>query len=98
MKSRIRSLGLVALALTAGATAYANVHMNVEINPFGWAPPPPVVYEPPRYYAPPPVVYYGRGHWGDHGEGRGRNHDHGDRGDRGDRGRSEHHDEGDGRR
>ena len=93
MKSRIRSLGLVALALTAGATADANVHLNVEINPFGWgAPPPPVVYEPPRYYAPPPVVYYGRGHWGDHGDGRGRNHD------RGDHGRSEHHDEGDGRR
>jgi hypothetical protein len=89
MKSRIGSLGIVALTLTASSVAYANVHVNVDINPFGWGAPPPVVYEPPRYYASPPVVYYGRGHWGDHRE-RGRNHDR-------DRGRSEHHDEGDGR-
>jgi hypothetical protein len=89
MNSRIRSLGIVALTLTASSTAYANVHLNVDINPFGWgAPPPPVVYEPPRYYAPPPVVYNGRGHWGDRRDGRGRNSDHG---------RSEHHDEGGGR-
>lgn len=84
MKILIRSLGIAALALTASAAAYANVHVNVDINPFGWgAPPPPVVYQSPRYYAPPPVVYYGRGHWGDHRDGRGR-----------DRGRSDHHDEG----
>jgi hypothetical protein len=90
MKIRIRSLGIAALTLAASSTAYAEVHFNVDINPFGWgAPPPPVVYEPPRYYAPPPVVYYGRGHWGDHRDGRGRDHD---------RGRSEHHDGGDGRR
>jgi hypothetical protein len=85
MKIRIRSLGIVALALTASTAAFADIH--VDINPFGWGAPPPVVYESPRYYAPPPVVYYGRGHyWGDHREGR--------EGSR-DRGRSEHHDEGD---
>jgi len=82
MKSRIRSLGIIALALTASATAYADVHVHVDVNPFGWGAPPPVVYEPPRYYGPPPVVYQGRGHWGDHREGRGH-----------DRGR-DHHDEG----
>jgi hypothetical protein len=87
MKIRILSIGIVALALMASATAYADIH--VDINPFGWGAPPPVVYESPRYYAPPPVVYYGRGHWGDHREGRG--HDRG-------RGRSEHHDRGEGRR
>jgi hypothetical protein len=92
MKIRILSLGIVALTLTAGSTAYADVHLHVDVNPFGWgAPAPPVVYESPRYYAPPPVVYYGRGRWGDHHDGRGRDHDRG-------RGRSEHHDGGDGRR
>jgi hypothetical protein len=90
MKIRILSLGIVALTLTAASTAYADVHFNVDVNPFGWgAPPPPVVYESPRYYAPPPVVYYGRGRWGDHRDGRGRDHD---------RGRSGHHEGGDGRR
>jgi hypothetical protein len=92
MKIRILSLGIVALTLTAGSTAYADVHFNVDVNPFGWgAPPPPVVYESPRYYAPPPVVYYGRGRWGEHRDGRGRGRDH-------DRGRSGHHDGGDDRR
>jgi hypothetical protein len=90
MITRIGSLGIVALTLTASSIAYANVHVNVDLNPFGWgAPPPPVVYESPRYYAPPPVVYSGRGHWGDHREGRGRDHD---------RGRPEHHDKGGDRR
>jgi hypothetical protein len=82
----IRSLGIVALTLTAGSAAYADVHLNVDLNPFGWVAPPPVVYESPRYYAPPPVVYYGRGSWGERRDGRGRGHD---------RGRSEHHDGGD---
>jgi hypothetical protein len=89
MNIRKRLIGIVALTMMASSAAYANVHLNVDINPFGWGSPPPVVYESPRYYAPPPVVYYGRGHWGDHREGRGRNHD---------RGRGEHHDGDDGRR
>jgi hypothetical protein len=79
MKSRIWSVGIVALTLAVSSTAYAGVHLNVNINPFGWGAPPPVVYEPPGYYAPPPVVYYGRGHWGDHRDGRGRSHDRGRR-------------------
>jgi hypothetical protein len=87
MKIRIRSLGMVALALTASTAAFADVH--IDINPFGWGAPPPVVYESPRYYAPPPVVYSGRGHWGDRREERGVSHD---------RGRSDHRDEGDRRR
>jgi len=89
MKFRIGSLGIVALMLTASSTAFADAHVDVVLNPFGWGAPPPVVYESPRYYAPPPVVYNGRGHWGDHRDGRGRNHD---------RDRSEHHDDGDRRR
>jgi hypothetical protein len=89
MKNRILSLGLVGLALTASAAAYADARVRVDINPFGyWGPPPPVVYEPPRYYAPP-TVYYGRGHWGEHRDYRGR-HD--------DRGRWDHHDRDEGRR
>jgi hypothetical protein len=91
MKIRIGSLGIAALMLTASSTAFADSHIHVDINPFGWGAPPPVVYESPRYYAPPPVVYYGRGHWGDHRDERGRGRDH-------DRGRSEHQDEGDRRR
>jgi hypothetical protein len=75
MKIRIRSLGIVALALTASTAAFADVHLNVDINPFGWGAPPPVVYESPRYYAPPPVVYGGDGRWG--GDSRGRSHDRG---------------------
>jgi hypothetical protein len=77
MKMRIWSLGTVALALMASSSANADPHFNVDINPFGWGAPPPVVYVSPRYYDPPPVVYYGRGHWGDHRDGRGRSRDHG---------------------
>jgi hypothetical protein len=80
MNYRILSLGVVALAL-ASTAAFADVHLNVDLNPFGWGAPPPVVYESPRYYAPPPVVYNGRGHWGEQRAERGR-------------GRSDHHDEG----
>jgi hypothetical protein len=94
MKTRILTLGMVALALTAGSAAYADVRLNVDLNPFGWGAPPPVVYQSPRYYAPPPVVYYGRGQWGDHRDGRdgreGRDRGH-------DRGHSDQHDRGDGR-
>ena len=82
MKIRISVLGTVALALMASSSAYADAHLNVDINPFGWGAPPPLVYVSPRYYGPPPVVYDGRGHWGDHRGWRG--HDR-------DRGRSEHH-------
>jgi hypothetical protein len=92
MNNRIRSLFIVGLTMAAGA-AYADGHVRVDINPFGWGAPPPVVYESPRYYAPPPVVYQGRGHYyGERGEGRDRNHY-----DRG-RGEREHHDDGDRRR
>ena len=90
MNIGIRSLGVVAL-MTASGGAYADGHISVDINPFGWGAPPPVVYESPRNYAPPPVVYNGRGHWGgDRPDARGR--------DNNDRGRSEHHDDGDRRR
>jgi len=89
MKIRIRSLGFVALALTASTAAFADVHLNVDVNPFGWGAPPPVVYESPGYYAPPPVVYDGRGRWGGDGDSRGRSHD---------RGQSAHRDDGDRRR
>jgi hypothetical protein len=87
MNYRTLSLGTLALALTASSAAYADVHLNVDLNPFGWGAPPPVVYESPRYSAPPPVVYSGRGHWGDDRA----SHDK-------DRGRSDHHDDGDRRR
>jgi len=84
MQHRI-SLGIVALALTASSAAYADAHVRVDINPFGfWGEPPPVVYAPPRYYAPP-TVYYGRGHWGDRDRDRGhydRDRGHDDRGHR----------------
>ena len=86
MKNRILAHGIAALTLTVGSAAYADVRVNVDLNPFGWwAPAPPVVYQPPAYYAAPPVVYYGRGHWGDH---------HDDRGHHPDRGQGEHHGEG----
>jgi hypothetical protein len=86
MKHRILSLGIVALTL-AGSAAYADAHVVVGWNPFGWWGPAPVVYAPPRYYAPP-GVYYGRGRWGDRDDARGRR----------DRDRTEHHDGGDRRR
>ena len=88
MKIRILSLGIVALALTASSVAFANEHVYVDVNPFGWGEHrPPVVYESPRRYYPPPVVYYGRGRWGEHRDRDWRGRDQ-------DRGRSEHHDEG----
>jgi hypothetical protein len=81
MKNRILSLGMITLTLAASSAAYADPHVSVVIDPFGWwGSPPPVVYSPPRYYAPP-TVYYGRGHWGGYRE---REHY--------DRRRSEHHD------
>jgi hypothetical protein len=86
MSIQIRSLGIIALTMAASSAAYADGHLIININPFGWGAPPPVVYESPRYYAPPPVVYSGRGHWGNDRERRGRDHD---------RGRSKHHDAGD---
>lgn len=77
MKIRIWSLGIVALAMAASTAAYAGVHVDVALNPFGWGAPP-VVYEPSGYYASPPVVYAGGGHWGDHRDhGRDRGRDHG---------------------
>jgi hypothetical protein len=64
MRNRILTLGLVALTFAAISAAFADGHVNVVVDPFGWwGQPPPVVYSPPRYYAPP-TVYYGRGHWG----------------------------------
>ena len=72
MNSRILSLSMAAIALTAGSAAYADIH--VDVNPFGWGAPPPVVYESPRYYAPPPVVYGGYNRWGDHSYYHGRDH------------------------
>ncbi len=87
MKQQI-ALSIGALALAASSAAFADGHVSVNINPFGWwGEPPPVIYETPRYYAPP-TVYYGRGHWGDH-DGRGH---------RDDRGRWDHRDRGDDRR
>ena len=46
----IRSLGFAAISLTVSSLAYAGIHLNVDLNPFGWG-------------APPPVVYYGHGYW-----------------------------------
>jgi hypothetical protein len=88
MKNRILLLGIAGLTLASSA-AYAEVHVAVDLNPFGyWGSPPPVVYAPPRYYAPP-AVYYGQGHWGDQRDSRRHQNDHG---------RSGHHDGDDGRR
>jgi hypothetical protein len=83
MNHRI-SLGLAALALTASSAAFADAHINVDINPFGsWGAPPPVVYASPRYYAPP-AVYVGRGRYGER-------HDDRDRGRHDDRGHDDRH-------
>ena len=81
MKNRILSLGMVALTLAASSAAYADGHVSVVIDPFGWGSPPPVVYAPPRYYAPP-AVYYGRGRYGDYRNSR----------EHYDRRRADHHD------
>ncbi len=64
--------------LTASSAAFADQHISVNINPFGWGAPPPVVYAPPRYYGPPPVVYYGGGRWGGHDHYRGHDRGRGD--------------------
>jgi hypothetical protein len=76
MKKQTLSLVFAAFALSAAATASAQVRINVGINPFGY--PPPVVYQPAPYYSPPPVVYLGGGSWGD--RRRGHERDHRDRG------------------
>jgi hypothetical protein len=89
MKQQRLSLVFAALALTAAATASAQVRFSVGVNqydPYGEYRPP-VVYQPAPYYSPPPVVYYGRGSWGDrrrynerHYRDRGYERDHQDRG------------------
>jgi hypothetical protein len=79
MKKQPLSLLFATLALSAAATASAQVRIVVGVNPFVYGEyPPPVVYQPAPYYSPPPVVYYGRGSWGDrHGR---HERDHRDRG------------------
>jgi hypothetical protein len=72
MNKPLKFLSIAAL-LAGSSAAFADAHVSVNINPFGWGAPPPVVYESPGYYAPP-VVYTGGGHWGDHRD-RGRDHD-----------------------
>jgi len=80
MRLRLFAISGAAVMLTAGTNAFASVHLNVDINPFGWGAPPPVVYAPPGYYGrpgyygPPPVVYVGGGQWGGHRGGRDRGH------------------------
>lgn len=74
MRLRLFAISGAAVMLTAGTNAFASVHLNVDINPFGWGEPPPVVYAPPGYYGPPPVVYVGGGQWGGHRGGRDRGH------------------------
>jgi hypothetical protein len=75
MKIGLLPLGIAALSLMASTVAYADAHVNIDLNPFGWGAPPPVVYESPRYYGPPPVVYGGGGRWGDHRDRDRRGHD-----------------------
>jgi len=67
MKKQRLSLVFSALALTAAATASAQVRISVGVNPYDAYGEyrPPLVYQPAPYYSPPPVVYYGRGSWGD---------------------------------
>jgi len=87
MKKQRLALVFSALALTAAATASAQVRISVGVNPYDAYGEyrPPLVYQPAPYYSPPPVVYYGRGSWGDrrhynerdHGN-RGHEKDHGD--------------------
>jgi hypothetical protein len=72
------------LALSAAATAGADVQVTVGLNPFVFGGyPPPVVYRPAPYYSPPPVVYLGGGSWGD--PRRGHQPDRRDRGHEKDR-------------
>ncbi len=86
MKKQPLSLFFAALALTAAATASAQVRVNVDINPFVYGEyPPPVVYQPGPYYPRPPVVYVGGGSWGGHHGGREK--DHRDRGHEKDHGK-----------
>jgi hypothetical protein len=81
MKKQPLSLVFAALALTAAATASAQVRISVGVNPFGYGEyPPPVVYQPAPYYSPPPVVYLGGGSWGDRDRRRGHERDQRDRG------------------
>jgi hypothetical protein len=91
MKKQPLSLVFAALALTAAATASAQVRISV--GGFFGDYSPPVVYQPAPYYPPPPVVYGGRGYWGDRQgrqeiahRDRGHERDHQDRGHE-DRGR-----------
>ncbi len=80
MKTQLVSLVFAALALTVGATASAQVRVDIGINPFIYGEyPPPVVYQPEPYYYPPPVVYYGRGTWGGHRHGHDRRRENYDR-------------------
>jgi len=74
MRLRIFAISVAAAMLIVGTNAFASVHLNVDINPFGWGAPPPVVYAGPSYYGPPPVVYVGGGQWGGHRGGRDRGH------------------------
>ncbi len=90
MNIRIQSISMVALMI-ATSTAYADGHVSINIDPFGWGAPPPVVYESPREYASPPMVYYGQGHWGDNRHWRGRGNDGGRHNDGG---RSNHRGDG----
>jgi hypothetical protein len=86
MKKQPLSLVFAALALTAAATASAQVRVSVGVPFVFGGYPPPVVYQPGPYYSPPPVVYLGGGSWGD--RRRGHERDHRDRGH--ERGHTDH--------
>ena len=62
MHARTSSIvSAVTLLLGAAAPVWADVHLNIGIDPFGIvAAPPPVVYAPPPAYryAPPPAYGY----------------------------------------
>ena len=75
MNKQALSSVFAALALTAVATASAQVRISVGVSPFVYGEyPPPVIYQPAPYYSPPPVVYVGRGSWGDRHRGHERGH------------------------
>jgi len=87
MKKQPLSSVFAALALTAAATASAQVRISVGVDPFVFGRyAPPAVYQPAPYYPPPPVVYGGGGSWGGHHGGRardgGRESGHSDQGRR----------------